>query len=150
MIFDKLENCELYYSINDGFKMGFDFIKRVIAENTEIGKYELDGKKVYALVQEYCPKEDSNRYEGHKNYIDIQFIVSGKEFMQYADTNTCTPSDEYNSEKDVQHFTADALTAKLECSANDFAIFFPHDIHKPGIKLIEGETVKKVVVKVHI
>ncbi|MBE6788674.1 MAG: DUF386 domain-containing protein [Ruminococcaceae bacterium] len=150
MIFDKLENCELYYCCNDGFKAGFDFIKKAIAENLEVGKYAIDGDKVRGIVQEYSPKEDSNRFEGHKDFIDIQFIVSGCEFMESADENTCSPTDEYNTEKDVQHFTADSLTAKFECDKNTFAIFFPHDIHKPGIKLKEGVTVKKVVVKVHI
>ena len=43
MIFDTLKNAELYYGCHEGFKKGFDFIKKVIAEGTEVGKYEIDG-----------------------------------------------------------------------------------------------------------
>ncbi len=150
MIFDTLKNCELYYGCHEGFSLGFDFIKKVIAEGAEVGKYELDGKKVWASVQAYDPKADNDRFEGHKNYIDIQFIVSGSEYMEYAHIDSCEQSDEYNPDKDVAHYRALGNKAKLECNENSFAIFFPEDIHKPGIVLNEGVAVKKVVVKVHI
>jgi len=150
MIFDCFENRELYYSCNEGFKLGFDFIEKVINENLEAGKYEIDGKKVYASVQEYNPKEDSDKFEGHKNYIDIQFIVSGKEYMECANIADCNSKDDYNAEKDVEHFTANGLKTKLECGEKTYAIFFPDDIHKPGVKLVPDSVVKKVVVKVHI
>ncbi|MEE1280194.1 MAG: YhcH/YjgK/YiaL family protein [Oscillospiraceae bacterium] len=150
MIFDTLKNCELYYGCHDGFKLGFDFIKKVIDENTEVGKYEIDGKRVWASVQAYDPKEDSEKFEAHKNYIDIQFIVSGKEYMECAAIATCEQTDEYNPEKDVVHYRALGERVRLECDEKSFAIFFPEDIHKPGVVLVEGTAVKKVVVKVHI
>ena len=150
MIFDTLKNAELYYGCHEGFKAGFDFIKKVIAEDTEIGKYEIDGKKVWASVQAYDPKEDNEKFEAHKNYIDIQFIISGKEYMEYAYIDSCEAMDEYNPEKDVIHYRALGDKVKLECAENTFAIYFPEDVHKPGIKLVDGVSVKKVVVKVHI
>lgn len=150
MIFDTLKNAELYYGCHAGFKAGFDFIKKVIAEGTEIGKYEIDEKNIWASVQSYDPKEDNEKFEAHKNYIDIQFIVSGREYMEYAAIKNCEQTDDYNAEKDVVHYKAVGDKAKLECEENTFAIFFPEDVHKPGIKLVEGVSVKKVVVKVHI
>lgn len=148
MIFDKWENRELYYNCHEGFKIGFDFIKKVIDENIEPGKYELDGKNVYASVQEYTTKDDSEKFEGHKNYIDIQFIISGQEYMECSDIAECEAITSYNSEKDVEFFVSNGFKTKIECKDNSFAIFFPNDIHKPGVKLDANSTVKKVVVKV--
>ena len=150
MIFDTLKNAELYYGCHDGFKKGFDFIKKVIADGTEVGKYEIDGKNVWASVQAYDPKEPHEKFEAHKNYIDIQFIVSGKEYMECAYIDNCELMTEYNPEKDVAFYTASGDKVRLDCEANTFAIYFPEDVHKPGIKLVDGVSVKKVVVKVHI
>ncbi len=150
MIFDSFKNRTLYYACHEGFQLGFAFIEKAITENLEVGKYEIDGKKVYASVQEYNPKEDNEKFEGHKNYIDIQFIISGKEYMECAAISDCEQTEEYNAEKDAVHYKAIGTRAKLECSEKTFAIFFPEDIHKPGIKLLENCPVKKVVVKVHI
>ena len=52
MIFDNIRNCKMYYGVNERFEKAFDFIKKAVEENLEVGKYEIDGKEVYALVQE--------------------------------------------------------------------------------------------------
>ena len=62
MIFDNIKNCKLYYGVNDGFEKAFDFIKKAVEENLEVGKYEIDGTNVYGLVQAYDSKtEDKSR-----------------------------------------------------------------------------------------
>ncbi len=148
MIFDNIKNKELYLSINEGFKVGFDFIQKVEKENLPIGKYEIDGKKVWASVQEYLSKDEA-KAEAHRNYIDIQYIISGKEIMLNANIDLCKSKVEYNSDKDVEFFEP-CQTAKLECGAGDFAIFFPTDVHTPGLKVNENTPVRKVVIKVRV
>lgn len=148
MIFDNIKNKELYLSINDGFKAGFDFIQKVEKENLPVGKYEIDGKKVWASVQEYLSKDEA-KAEAHRNYIDIQYIVSGKESMLNANIDLCKTMVEYNSDKDVEFFEPCA-TAKIECGAGDFAIFFPTDVHTPGLKIDQNTPIRKIVVKVRV
>ena len=53
MILDNIKNKELYYKLGEGFKIGLDFIDKCRCEGIKVGKYELDGKNVYANVQEY-------------------------------------------------------------------------------------------------
>lgn len=150
MIYDVYENRELYYPCHQGFRLGFDFIKRVIEENIAPGKYELDGKNVYASVQEYITKPDSEKLEGHREYIDIQYIIAGRERMECAEIGNCNTMTAYNPEKDVEFFTCHGEKADMAFKEGTFAIFFPRDIHKPGVQL-EGEAfVKKVVVKVKL
>ena len=150
MIYDRYENRELYYACHEGFRMGFDFIKQVAEENLPAGKYELDGKNVYASVQEYTSKLDSEKFEGHRDYIDIQYIISGNEKMECAEAKYCQTMTAYNPEKDVEFFTCGGMKASMEFEAGSFAIFFPRDIHKPGVMLHEQVPVKKVVVKVRL
>ncbi len=150
MIFDSIKNRKLYEGMHSGIKLGFDFIEKVINEGAEVGKYEIDGKNVYAMVQEYVGKENHEKFEAHKNYADIQFVLSGREIMESTKTEFCSPMNEYNPEKDVQHFTCNGLKTVIEAGENDFAIFFPDDVHKPGIRYAEGESIRKVVVKVKL
>ena len=148
MIFDNIKNRALYEKIDSKFTIAFDFIEKVTREGADVGKYELCGKDVFAMVQEYEPKEDSGVFEAHKNYIDIQYILSGKEYMECAKIENCEETVAYNPEKDVAFYTCEGYRQSLDCEEGDFAIFFPHDVHKPGVKLWESGAVRKIVVKV--
>ncbi len=152
MVFDNLKNCELYYGMHPRFQEAFDFIKKAIAENIEVGKYEIDGKELWASVQEYTSKlyEDA-KAEAHKNYIDIQFIVSGTEVIEGFDIAKATPKGEYNDVKDVMFYEDNANAAKGVLADNEYGIFFPHDVHKPGMCFNGNQaTVKKIVVKIKL
>ena len=152
MIFDNIKNCKLYYNVNEGFEKAFDFIKKACAEKLPVGKYEIDGKNLYAMVQEYDSKAPENaKFEAHKNYIDIQYIISGTENMQALDVADATPNTEYNAEKDVIFFeNTDKATTGLFTNEG-FAIFFAHDVHRPGMATEKGsEPIRKIVVKVKI
>lgn len=148
MIFDNLKNKDLYLGMHPGFKTAFDFIEKVTAAPMEVGKYELDGKAVYAMVQEYEGKEDHEKFEAHQKYIDIQYILAGKEKMESAAHAACEVMKEYDEARDVGYFTCHGQKVAIEAGDGDFAIFYPHDVHKPGIKYADGITVKKIVVKV--
>lgn len=148
MIFDKLCNKELYYACHEGFKLGFDFIEKAVKENLPLGKYEIDGTNVFANIQEYEPKENNGVFEGHRNYIDIQCILSGNELMECAEISDCTSTRPYAP--DCELFSVEGNKTRLECGPDTFAIFFPNDIHNPGKILKENETIKKIVVKVKV
>lgn len=150
MIFDTLKNCELYFGLNDKFQQAFDFIKLAVAENKPIGKYEIDGDSLYASVQEYDSKLDA-KFEGHKRYIDIQYVVSGEEVMKAADISKMTANTEYNDVKDCTYYEDNDLAFAIPVQQGEYAVFYPHDIHKPGLAKNGIPTVvRKIVVKVKI
>ncbi len=148
MIFDTLKNKELYYACHKDFKLGFDFIEKAIREDLPLGKYELDGKNVFANIQEYEPKENNGIFEAHREYIDIQCILSGNELMECTEISNGITTRPYAP--DCELFRTEGNTVKLECGTGTFAIFFPSDIHNPGKILKDNETVKKIVVKVKL
>ena len=152
MIIDTLKNCKCYYGVNERFEKSFDFIKKACEENLSVGKYEIDGKNIYAMVQEYNSKapEDA-KFEAHKNYIDIQYIISGTEKMEAVDIAYATAKTEYNAEKDVTFFeNAEEVTESI-FTDEGFAIFFPHDVHRPGMAIDSGsQPMRKIVVKIKV
>ena len=152
MIFDNVKNADKYYACHPKFKAAFDFINTAINENYAPERYHLDGAEMYAFIQEYTSKSpDEPYFEGHKNYIDIQCIVSGTECMEGMDIARAVVKVPYSSENDICFYEDNAKAVKAVLEAGDFGIFFPNDLHKPGM-CYEGvkAPVKKIVVKVHV
>src|SRR2546423_457006 len=49
------------------------------------GRYDLDGERVYALVQQYTTKPvEQSQFEAHRRYIDVQYVHAGRETILWA------------------------------------------------------------------
>ena len=91
--------------------------------------------------------ESAAKFECHDKHIDIQLCINGKEQLGWKPRGTCTQQKgEYNPEKDVVFYN-DMPDMHFEITNDQFAIFFPEDVHAPMIG--EGE-IKKMVVKVQM
>ena len=151
MIFDNIKNAKLYYGSHKNFEKAFEFIDKAVKENLPVGKYEIDGVDLYASVQEYLSKDfETAKNEGHRNYIDIQFVISGTEQILVEDIADSKIKTEYNDVKDVEFYYDGENACSLTLKDGDFAILFPHDIHKPGLTYKTPENVRKIVVKVKV
>lgn len=147
MILDSLKNAHLYTNVSERIALGLKYLQETDLAALEPGKYEIDGTNVFAAVSAYDSRTlDLGKWEAHKKYIDIQYIVSGAEKMYYANISNMVETTEYNEAKDIMFYKGegDALTV----SAGNFAIFFPEDVHMPNIAVDSPAAVKKVVVKV--
>ena len=151
MIIDTLKNAKLYYGANSKFEKGFDFILKALEENLPVGKYEIDGKELYASVQEYATKApELAKAEGHRNYIDIQYIIDGTEAMEVEDISKAKLNSEYNPEKDVEFYENAKKANVCVLEKGEYAIFFPHDIHRPAMTYDTEQNIRKIVVKVRV
>lgn len=149
MILDKLEHAGWYETLSENFKKGFDYLKNTDLLNAEIGKFEIDGKNVFAIISEYDSKKHEDcRLEAHRTYADIQFIIAGREAIGYTPLSNQEVTAEYLPEKDIIFFSGE--TTQLPLEAGMFAIFFPQDIHRPCMQITGPEKVKKVVIKVKL
>ena len=142
------ENLECYIKAHPRFALAFSALKRLVMEKAEVGKYEIDGKNVFASVQEYDTKpENEKRFELHKDYIDVQYIVSGEDIMGNETLDKLTALGEYKP--DAQFFSINSDYDRLKLSHGDFAIFFPDEPHAPGIAVDDRpKAVKKIVIKI--
>ncbi|HYF37760.1 MAG TPA: YhcH/YjgK/YiaL family protein, partial [Prosthecobacter sp.] len=117
-----------------------------------LGRHDLDGDNVYALVQQYTTKaQDKALFEAHRKYIDVQYVHSGREAILWAplasmkeETMAYDPAKEAALFKLVPDFTAAHL------SAGHFAILYPEDAHAPCVVWDQPSEVFKVVVKVAV
>lgn len=149
MVYDKIDNIELYKGLSDDIYEGLKYLKELNAD-TAPGTYEIS-PRVKAIVSEYETKPvNENGYEAHKEYIDIQYLLKGSE------KNCCLPIEKlketkpYKEEIDAAFYKADAPPQELVLGDGYFAIYYPHDGHMPCLSIDTPTKVKKVVVKVKV
>jgi YhcH/YjgK/YiaL family protein len=149
MIIDRIENWQKNSLVNEQFKKAFEFIEHHVSATIKDGTYEIQGKEIYAIVQSYktVPREEK-RFESHSAYIDLQYVVSGKETIEWAPIKILKIAAEYNQEKDVVFYNRSNDSTSLKMFPGTFAVFFPEDGHIPGCVLDTQTKVKKVVIKI--
>lgn len=149
MIKDTLKRAETYYGISENLKKGFEWLKNTDLDGITPARYVIDGEKLFANVQEYETKSEA-KYEAHKKYIDIQYMIRGKELVGTNSINNCTTCDKYNADTDLEFMDCNTEEIYQTLSEGEFLVFFPQDAHKPSISPNEKLCVKKVIVKVAI
>lgn len=149
MIKDQLINAETYYALSDNLKKGFEWLKAQDLVNIKPDKYSIYGERVFANVQEYNTKDEA-KYETHRKYIDIQYMIRGSEFVGVLAKSDCKTCVEYNSETDLEFMDNLKKDEYVSLNEGEFVVLFPHDAHKPSINPAEKLFVKKVIVKVSI
>lgn len=149
MIVDTLENAARYFSVHPLFEKAFAYIASVDLLNVEDGKYEISEglKAIYSNKPGVEAAASVAKFECHDKHIDIQLCIKGNETIGWKPRRQCvTKNGEYNTEKDVQLY-AEQPDMYFQLTNNQFAIFFPEDVHAPMIG--EGP-IKKLVIKVKI
>lgn len=148
MIVDVLKNSGRYIGLNPGFSKAFAFLEAAQKELPEVGRHEIDGDKVYAIVQQYdTVPAAATKWEAHKKYIDIQFILSGTEIISWDTIENLPEGVTFNEEKDCFVYIGEDKNP-VELHAGTFAIYFPEDLHRPKEQYKASSPVTKIVVKV--
>ena len=149
MIVDKIENSGLYKNLCEKIKKSYDYIKQTDLKNLQPGRYDIDGDNIFALISEYQTKAElEGKLEAHKKYIDVQYVIEGEELMGYVPLGDQQILEPYTEDNDIIFYNGEKVFVKL--SEGMFAIFFPEDIHMPGISTGEISEVKKLVIKVRV
>lgn len=150
MIIDTLANAHRYHSLGPKFIKAFDYLRQTGLSTLEKGKYEIDGKDIFAIVNEYDTVDPSGeQMESHKKYIDVQYIIKGKEQIGHAILQGQTPSKAYDEDADYMLFGEKPSFFSL-FEEDMFAIFFPSDLHMPNLQAGKSGQVKKVVIKISV
>ena len=90
MIVDRIEEQERYYPLHTDMELAFAFLAE--APDLEPGRYELEDG-LFATVSEGDTRHmDTVVMEAHKNYIDLQYCISGGERMSWAHIQELNPS----------------------------------------------------------
>jgi biofilm protein TabA len=150
MIVDSLSNAKKYFCIHPLFASAFEYIQSHEPEIIEPGKYDIYENELKAIVSNNVGKTieaSTSTFECHDKHIDIQLCVKGREKIGWKPRATCVQQkEEYNPTTDVSFYN-DAPDMYFQLTDNQFAIFFPEDVHAPMIG--EGN-IKKIIIKVKI
>jgi biofilm protein TabA len=140
-----------YYKNKERWGKAFSFLKNTDFSKLESKRYDIDGDNLFATVSEYLSKnEETTNFEAHRKYIDIQYVISGKEVMNLAPlTSIKEVIIPYDATKDIEFVTVDKAIS-FKAAPDKFFIFFPTDVHRPGIKDGVNSKVKKVVIKLKV
>lgn len=140
---DLKEHCQKY---PERWNAAFRFLTELDKDNLVYGRTDLS-EHVYANIAAYETRpEQECMAEAHQRYIDIQYILSGQEYMAVTRDKTLALTTPYN-EKDDYMFFAFQPKCYIRADSTRFFIFFPEDIHKPCVQMDRPEKVVKVVVK---
>jgi len=144
-------NFAIYYHKNPRhWDQAFNFLKTADLKNLPLGKQELEGEHLFVSVAEYKAKDRSDvRYESHKKYIDIQFLIQGEEIIGRTALDKVKVVEPYSEENDIVFYEYDGGDY-FNATPQNFFIFFPSDAHRPSISTGDTTMVKKIVVKVKV
>jgi YhcH/YjgK/YiaL family protein len=115
--------------------------------------FEVNGKDLYYIITSYETTGDLSQKpaEAHKKYIDFQYIIYGSEqagISDYSNIKKITAG--YDSEKDIELIEKIENETFLQLNQNDYAIFFPEDVHRTGISINRPRNVRKIIFKLLI
>lgn len=151
MIYDSLDNIDLYKGLSAGIYEGLRFLKEA-SPDIAAGVYQIC-PGVKAIVSEYDTKlENENGFEAHRENIDIQALLVGDERIACFPIDRLTETKSYSQEEDVAFYAiAPSLQPSyLNIQPSYFAILYPQDGHMPQLCVSSPQKVKKVVVKVRL
>ena len=111
---------------------------------------DLNGRDVFAIFQTYETKPlEEAKMEGHKRYIDVQYIHKGTEQILVTPTDRMVKNAEYSEETDV-YFPQVADYSSIRLSSGLACILYPEDLHAPCISVDAPSIIQKIVIKVAI
>jgi YhcH/YjgK/YiaL family protein len=149
MVLDKIENSKKYWKLTERISRAFDYIHSTNLEELKPGKYEVENEDIIAIMSEYETKDKDECYlEAHRKYIDIQYMLKGTELIGITFQAGQTPTKPYDETDDYELYKEESSFIKL--APGNFAIFFPEDLHMPGLRTTGPGQVRKLIMKVRV
>lgn len=148
MIVSNLNNTERIESLHPLFRKLFDYVKAHDILNTPCGRIDIDGDNLYINnVNPECIPAEKQVLEVHRDYIDVQILLQGKETIGWkALEDSKEEVKPYEKDGDCALYS-DTPTTWIHLVPGQLAIFFPEDAHAPVIG--EGK-IRKMIAKVKL
>lgn len=144
---DQQEFARHYHANKSYWDKAFAYLKQTDLATVKPGRYPIDGENVYASITEAPTRElDSSKFEAHQTYVDLQYVIKGKEQIGVAPLSSLTVINAYDPSKDIGFQLGEGKY--YDAQPGTFFIFFPKNAHRPSLKVKGHEIVKKLVVKV--
>jgi YhcH/YjgK/YiaL family protein len=142
-----LEFAKQYYKNKVYWDKAFEFLNNPELAELKPGKYNIDSTFVFATIS-YADSYDSSKvkWEAHRKYLDLQYLISGSLFYAMAPYNKEEVSEPYKDSTDMERVITTS-GKYYKAAPGSLFVFFPSDAHK-SVKEHEGDIVKRVVIKI--
>ena len=145
MICDTLDQLHLYKGLHKNLNTAIEFLAAHPLDTLPLGRTEVDGDEVFINVMDADLKPHTGSHaEYHRLYADLQIDLTGGEGWGY----TNIPG------KEIGEFTGDcgfqdsASVVTGALGEGRFVLFFPGELHRPGVEMPGCDRVRKAVVKI--
>ena len=149
MVLDYISNIGNYSFLGSSISRALEIIRDTDFDAQEDTTYLIDGFDFRYFITSYLTQQTNITPEAHRDFIDIQYMISGSERMGVGQLKDMVEEVEARPQNDIwfYHGPTDEITVK----EGMFAIFFPNDAHAPNISPAEGANqVRKCVFKVRV
>ena len=147
MICDTLDQLHLYKGFHKHLDTAIEYLAAHPLDTQPLGRTEVDGDEVFINVMDADLKPHTGSHaEYHRLYADLQIDLTGGEGWGY-ETDPGTEVEPYQPDigkKDSE----DAVFGAL--GEGRFVLFFPGELHKPGVARPGCAHVRKVVIKIRM
>ena len=152
MIVTDLEHIEHQLPPGPAFRMAVEFLRRTDLLELPDGNVPLDGKNVFAILQRYrTAHADAPKFEYHRKYLDVQYVLSGEESIGWAPAVQMTPSFDYDEQQDICFGLMEpGRWSSVRLQAGQLAVLWPEDAHAPRLAAGKPVLVRKIVVKIAV
>ncbi len=153
MIFGNVNDLESSFAwLPKPLKVAVEHLKQTDFVALPVGNYDLQGKDIYVQVFDMTTKPFAEtRAEVHRQYIDVQFLCTGAEKIGVAsETGNTKVAEDLLEPRDLLFYSGMENESMLTMTPGSFAVFFPTDVHRPGVAFDQPMTVRKVVIKVRV
>lgn len=153
MIYGQLKNFEQEkVAFSPALQKGLLYLKNTDLSTLSVGRHDIDGDTIFALVSEYAtePKKD-RKPEAHQRYIDIQYLASGEEMIgcSLLSSEYEVLQDELEL-RDLIFYNEVKQEVDMLLKPGVYAVLFPSDVHRPCCMVSSAARVKKVVIKIAV
>ena len=146
MIYDYVKNLDVYAALLPRIETYKKFM--VDSRDLPVGRYEL-GDGDFVLIQEGTTKPVSEgKFEAHKNFLDLQVVVAGKECIKWQNIDLLGETAAYDQTVDKVNFSGEGDTLRI--NEGMFYIMFPEDGHMACVHLDAPSSYRKLVIKIKL
>ena len=134
-----------------GLEAGLEFLERTDLASLPLGRHAISGDDVYAIAMKASSRApESAQFESHRDYIDIQCLLSGEEMIAVLPVGQLVVATPYDPAKDITWHPIPPRYVALAVPPGHFVVLFPDEGHLPLCHAGGPHELHKVVVKVKV
>jgi len=152
MIVTHLREVESQAALSAPLRRAVEFLRRPDLATLADGRVEIDGDRVYAVVQHAETARPAEPvFEAHRRYLDVHYLLAGEEVIGCAPLSELRVTAAYDAATEAVLGTvpAEAVTAVV-LRPGHLAVLYPDDAHAPKLAAARPAALHKIVVKVAV